>query len=1063
MHIKRFLKLFAPLALAVTLIAPVPALAQTQTDPVDRGPETYSADLIARARARSAAAGNVSLVDTPSVQSVPSDWRVGVATVGKGRFIGVRVSFPAAEDGSEPAMTITSRQTRDNFEAAFNGGDAGELAEGAPFDNLHDFYERASYGRLDLKMVTVVDYTAKHNRDYYTDRATELFYETLAGIDDQVDFTQCDANDDGYIDGIFLQFAGSKTGWGTTWWPAMHPIDTPPADYEGPTTFDGKTPCGSVVVDGAEEGSKPYNFIGTLCHETGHVLGLPDLYSYRSSDDKGLCGLRVTSLMNDSYSDVDAYSKWMLGWIDDADITRVHVSKDGVDVRHGTGAVEHVDGELDETLNAIENSSDATHPGFLAISSDASILEGDLFSNFYLVHYAQRVKNDSRPRILNGDGFRVFRVQGELDQQGRFIHSNAQSSVHEQMIEGLTDLDRYNTGRVWAAGESITPDTSPSTNFGESSINGFTGIALNFKKTGDDAGEIAISYTDAKPADPLTIEYTGPAALSNRTKLTFKLLRSALPNYEVAEQPRLLVDGRECGSSPGIFDENTLTLTYTTQLPLDALTASSKLQLEIPAGYFVLGYDASGQPELSDAYTIDLPTAKVYGLTASGAYASVAGGGAVSDIVEVGGAQRFLTFNGNPPDAGVLRLCTLSADGKDCSAVDVTGASDLPGDSFGTIDVLALDDGVLFCRLMIQQTSATVRGLWIDASTGAVLAQTDMGAQSEPAKVSLVRAGDGVATVYQASDGSWTVNAYRRAGDAATVESGSVATFDGYLATSVVDAGEGYVAALPGSSVGTAKGSFGLWKAKGAASDFCQGNPDITLAIDQLSMVNAVRVAGDRVYVQALVDRMADGKDNFVDELLVYDLKGNLLKSADVDGLPFFPSEGTVRLRVSRAGSVAVLVDETGLDGDLVKRTHAHLFDADFKSRGDGYAFSQGAGTWLGGQWLATDWDAAVDEREASLHWYLSADMGGGGPVDPVDPDKPIDPSEPGNPGAGGGASGKPAASSGSAVAAKKLAGATAGLADTGDRTFAIVAAIAGLGIVALVAGIAVVLGRRKR
>ena len=1059
---KRLLKLLAPLTLVAALVAPAPALAQT--DPVDQGPETYSADLIAQAQARSAAAsGGVSLLDAPATQGVPSDWRVGVATVGKGRFIGVRVSFPAAEDGSEPAMTITSRQTRDNFAAAFNGGDAGELAEDAPFDNLHDFYERASYGKLDLRMVAVVDYTAKHNRDYYTDRATELFYETLAGIDDQADFTQCDANDDGYIDGIFLQFAGHRTGWGTTWWPAMHSIDTPPAGYEGPTTFDGKTPCESVVVDGAEEDSKPYALIGTLCHETGHVLGLPDLYSYRSSDDAGLCGLRVTSLMNDSYSDIDAYSKWMLGWIDDADITRVHVSKDGIDVRRGTGAVEHVDGELDETLAAIETSSEAARPGFLAISSDASILEGNLFCNFYLVHYAQPVKNDSRPHILDGSGFRVFRVQGGLDQQGRFIYSNTQGPAHEQMIEGLTDLDRYNNGRVWTAGESITPDTSPSTNFRESSIDGFTGIVLNFKKTGGDAGEIAISYADAKPAEPLTIEYTGPAALSNRAKLTFKLSRSALPNYGATDQPRLLVDGKERGSSSCVFDEKAHTLTYTAQLPLDALTASSKLQLEIPAGYFVLGYDASGQPELSDACTADLPTAKVYKLAASGTYASVAGGGAVSDIVEVGGAQRFLTFNGYSSDTGRLRLCTLSADGKDCSAVDVTGVGDLPGDSFGTIDVMALDDNVLFCRLMIQQTSVAVRGLWIDASTGAVLAQTDMGAQSEPAKVSLVRAGDDVATVYQATDGSWTVNTYRRAGDTATVESASVPTFGGYLATSIVDAGEGYVAALPGSSVGAAKGSFGLWKAKGAAADFCQGDPDITLAIDQLSLVNAVRVAGDRVYVQALVDRMADGKDNFVDELLIYDLKGNLIKSADVDGLPFFPSSGTVRLRVSQAGLVAVLVDEAGLDGDPVKRTHAYLFDADFKSCGDGYTFSSGAGAWMGGQWLATDWDASVDEWEASLRWYLSADIGSGDPVDPVDPDKPVDPSDPIGPGAGGGGSGKPAASGVSAAAAKKAAGATVGLADTGDRTFAIVVAVAGLGIVALVAGVAVALGRRKR
>lgn len=1037
---KRLRKLLIALALACPMFATAPTVALAQDSVLlDQGPANYSADLIARAQARATTSGEA-LLSAQAAPGVPGSWRVGMTTVGRGHFVGIRVSFPAAEDGGEPAMAITSKQTLDNFVAAFNGGNAGELAEAAPFDSLHAYYERASYGRLDLTMVTAVDYMAKHNRSYYTGRPVELFYEAMAGIDDTVDFSACDANDDGYIDGVFLQFAGELTGWGSTWWPSMRTIDTPPAGYEGPTTFDGKTPCGAVVVGSAEDTATIESFIGTLCHETGHVLGLPDLYSYSTAGDKGLRGLRVVSLMNSNSCDIDAYSKWMLGWIDDADITRVYVSGDGIDVRRGDGAVEHHDGALTETLSAIENGGGAGAPGFMAISGDQSILDSSLFCDFYLVHYAQKIKNDDEPwgRGIDGDGFRVFRVQGELYPSGSFVHDNTQSGAHEQLIEGLTDLDRYNVGRIWAAGDAITPDTSPSTNFGESTVTGFTGIVLDFKKTGGATGELAVSYADPKPAEPLTVSYTGPEAISNRTELTFKLSRSVPRNKEVVEWPQLLVDGKPCGSNVTLYDAGSMTLTYTVQVELSAFTASSKLQFEIPAGYFVLGYDAKGQPKLSDAYTVDLPAAKTYELAVSGTYASIAGGGAVSDVVETGGAQRFLAFNGFAADAGRLLLCTLATDGRSCSAVDVSGVA-LPGDSFGSMDVIALDGGVLFCRLTVSQAATAVTGLWIDAASGAVLASCDMGAQREPEQVELVRIGDDVASIYRASDGGWTLNVYRRSGGTVEVESASLAGFGPGSAVSIVGAGAGYSAALPATSYGGERGVVGLWKAKGPAAEFCQGEPDIRIAIDQLSAVNAVYVSGERVYVQALLDRMVDGQDNFVNVLLIYNLKGNLLRSTDIDGLPYFPSNA--RMRVSNQGAIAFLVDETGDDGDMVGRIHMYLFDNGCVSRGEGYAYARGAGFWLGEQWIALDWGQSRDETETVLNWYLSTDLGGEGPVDPVDPVGPTDPGAPSGSGKGG-------------VRVKKaIHGGT--LANTGDRARAIVAAIAGIGAIAIAVGAA--------
>ena len=77
------------------------------------------------------------------------------------------------------------------------------------------------------------------------------------------------------------------------------------------------------------------------------------------------------------------------------------------------------------------------------------------YIDFRLMLAAQKTANDDelRGRGIDGGGFRVFRVQGELYPSGLFVHDNAQSGPHEQSIEGPTDLDRYNVGRVWVAGD----------------------------------------------------------------------------------------------------------------------------------------------------------------------------------------------------------------------------------------------------------------------------------------------------------------------------------------------------------------------------------------------------------------------------------------------------------------------------------------------------------------------------------------------------------------------------------------------------------------------------------
>jgi len=92
-----------------------------------------------------------------------------------------------------------------------------------------------------------------------------------------VDFAQYDTDNDGKVDNIFIYYAGyneAEGGPANTVWPHRWSL----ANYS--TKFDGK-----IIFDYActseLKGSTGSNMcgVGTFCHEFGHVLGLPDLYS----------------------------------------------------------------------------------------------------------------------------------------------------------------------------------------------------------------------------------------------------------------------------------------------------------------------------------------------------------------------------------------------------------------------------------------------------------------------------------------------------------------------------------------------------------------------------------------------------------------------------------------------------------------------------------------------------------------------------------------------------------------------------------------------------------------
>lgn len=153
----------------------------------------------------------------------------------------------------------------------------------------------------------------------------------LADTQFDVDFTQYDNDHDGYVDFVYIIYAGkgeADGGAASTIWPHNWSISS--AIYFGNCTYK-KEDCkvDGLYIDNyacsgelnGHDGSR--NGIGTLCHEFGHVLGLPDYYDtkYGSNHDNARTPDDWDIMASGSYNgdgnyppNYSAHEKYFFGW-----------------------------------------------------------------------------------------------------------------------------------------------------------------------------------------------------------------------------------------------------------------------------------------------------------------------------------------------------------------------------------------------------------------------------------------------------------------------------------------------------------------------------------------------------------------------------------------------------------------------------------------------------------------------------------------------------------------------------------------------------------------------------
>lgn len=188
----------------------------------------------------------------------------------KGIIILVQYNDRAFSRDDYPAI-IYDMVNKENF----TGYDQ-EVYTGSVYDYFSDNSDGKFQPHFDLSGPYTIDYS-----QYYpegTKKAATLVRAAIKAADADVDFSQYDADGDGRVDNVFLIFAGFGSNFVDNdqrlIWPHhsvvyMTQDNITIRDYVCTTEFYGvESRPNTVCLDG----------IGTICHEFGHVIGLPDFY-----------------------------------------------------------------------------------------------------------------------------------------------------------------------------------------------------------------------------------------------------------------------------------------------------------------------------------------------------------------------------------------------------------------------------------------------------------------------------------------------------------------------------------------------------------------------------------------------------------------------------------------------------------------------------------------------------------------------------------------------------------------------------------------------------------------
>ncbi len=190
-----------------------------------------------------------------------------------------------------------------------------------------EYFRESSMGQFRPQFDVYGPITLSNKMSYYGGNDSDgndkypwkMVTEACQQLDATVDFSEYDRDGDGYIDNVFIFYAGrgeASGGSANTVWP--HSWNITAADSRS-YVFDGVR-LDRYACSNEWEGSRP-DGVGTFIHEFSHVMGLPDLYAtdYSTAFTPGEWSVLDYGPYNNDGCTPPIYSiyeRYALGWIE---------------------------------------------------------------------------------------------------------------------------------------------------------------------------------------------------------------------------------------------------------------------------------------------------------------------------------------------------------------------------------------------------------------------------------------------------------------------------------------------------------------------------------------------------------------------------------------------------------------------------------------------------------------------------------------------------------------------------------------------------------------------------
>ena len=238
---------------------------------------------------------------------------VNLPSTGTQKLLVIPVDFTDYKCGNLSRGCAT---TRTDIETTFFGS-----ASSTGWNSVSSYYSASSYGHLtltgtvtpwftvDKSRTQLNDLTGYSDPTYYVLRKAVEWYKSTSGSS----LTEYDQNSDGYLDAVWLVYANNYSTasdsiyWAYTFWDYQQSgnVSSPVANVYAWASYNfmwegGYSVAGTPKVDAH-----------TFIHETGHVLGLDDYYTYDDGDWGAAGGV---DMMDYNIVDHNAYSKMAMGW-----------------------------------------------------------------------------------------------------------------------------------------------------------------------------------------------------------------------------------------------------------------------------------------------------------------------------------------------------------------------------------------------------------------------------------------------------------------------------------------------------------------------------------------------------------------------------------------------------------------------------------------------------------------------------------------------------------------------------------------------------------------------------